>query len=180
MPTKNAVGLLETRGLLGAIASLDAALKASSVRLASFSRVRGGRISFIIEGDVAAVQSAIDAAAAMAETLRCLRGRHVIPSPDEQVGSMLHQHGVHELSEVEDVRPSPETEGTVLRERNGGAGLSGQSFSGADGLSALRTTALRKMLRECNNGRFEGRAISRMRKEELLDILAAMHGMRRL
>jgi microcompartment protein CcmL/EutN len=175
MLRKSAVGLLETRGLLGAIASLDAALKTSSVRLASFSRVRGGRISFIIEGDIAAVQSAIDAAATMAETLRCLRGRHVIPSPDEQVGSMLRRHDVYELG----VQLSTGAEVPPVREHRDGDEANDRSPRGVDGLRNLRTTVLRRMLRDCNDGRYDGRAISRMRKEELLGILAAMHGTKR-
>ena len=44
----SAIGLIETKGLLGAIVALDAALKAAQVRLVSFSAVRGGRINFVL------------------------------------------------------------------------------------------------------------------------------------
>jgi microcompartment protein CcmL/EutN len=158
----SAIGLIETKGLLGAIVALDAALKAAQVRLVSFSAVRGGRINFVLGGEVAAVLSAVDAGCAAAEGLKSLRGRHVIPRPAADVEEMLRKHGINlkGAARLHGAEVCHGIEPCVVRRDGNRAGLEG-----------LHTTELRRMLRDFNDGAYGGREISRMKKEQLLEII---------
>jgi len=157
----SAIGLIETKGLLGAIVALDAALKAAQVRLVSFSAVRGGRINFVLGGEVAAVTSAVDAGCEVVQKLGCLRGRHVIPRPAEDVERMLRKNALKlggEALHGAEILPGTEA-GRV------------PSPAGPDGLEGFHTTELRRMLRAFNDGSYAGREISRMRKEQLVELI---------
>ena len=76
-----ALGMIETKGLIGAIEAADAACKAADVKLISSEKVKGALINIKIIGEVAAVQSAVDAGAAAARRLCDLVSAHVIPNP---------------------------------------------------------------------------------------------------
>ncbi len=156
-----AIGLIETKGLLGAIVALDAALKAAQVRLVSFSAVRGGRINFVLGGEVAAVTSAVEAGCEVVQRLGCLRGRHVIPRPADDVERMLRENGMNLQGKAR------LNEGETCREPGPGRIPS----PGNDDLEAFHTTELRRMLRDFNDGAYGGREISRMRKEQLVEII---------
>lgn len=157
----SAIGLIETKGLLGAIVALDAALKAAQVRLVSFSAVRGGRINFVLGGEVAAVTSAVEAGCEVVRELGCLRGRHVIPRPAEDVERMLLENSLNLGSAA---RPhGAETRGDTEPDRI--------PSPGDDTLEAFHTTELRRMLRDFNDGSYGGREISRMRKEQLVELI---------
>ncbi len=82
---EGALGLVETRGLVGAIEAADAGLKAANVRLLATERVDAGLVTVMFGGDVAAVKAAVDAGAAAAERVGHLVSSHVIPRPHEQV-----------------------------------------------------------------------------------------------
>ncbi len=84
-----ALGMIETYGLVAAVEALDSALKAANVSLADMVRVKGGRVTVLVEGDVAAVKAAIDASQAAAERVGSVVNVHVIPRPDPSVGQML-------------------------------------------------------------------------------------------
>lgn len=86
-----ALGLIETKGLIGAIEAADAMLKAADVRLLEKSLATGGLVTITIAGEVAAVQSAVDAARASLSRLEgavCV-SCHVIPRPDGGLESIL-------------------------------------------------------------------------------------------
>ena len=86
-----ALGLIETKGLIGAIEAADAMLKAANVRLLEKSLATGGLVTITIAGEVAAVQSAVDAASASLDRIEgvvCV-SRHVIPRPDAGLEQML-------------------------------------------------------------------------------------------
>jgi microcompartment protein CcmL/EutN len=82
---KQALGLIETRGLLPAIEAADAALKAANVSLSKMEKVGGGLVTLMLRGDVAAVKAATDAGAAAARKVGELLSVHVIPSPHESL-----------------------------------------------------------------------------------------------
>ncbi|HIV38665.1 MAG TPA: BMC domain-containing protein [Candidatus Blautia stercorigallinarum] len=84
-----ALGMIETYGLVAAVEALDSALKAANVSLADMVRVKGGRVTVLVEGDVAAVKAAIDASQAAAERVGSVVNVHVIPRPAPSVGQML-------------------------------------------------------------------------------------------
>lgn len=84
-----ALGMIETSGLLSAIEAADAGLKAANVRLLGTDYVRGGLVMVRFEGEVAAVQAAVDAGAAAAQRVGVLLSAHVIPRAMPEVFCML-------------------------------------------------------------------------------------------
>lgn len=87
---KEAVGLLETRGLCCLVTGIDAALKAANVQLAGpMKNVGSGLCNAVVTGDVAAVKAAIDAAADTAAQLGEVVSAHVIARPDGALESVL-------------------------------------------------------------------------------------------
>lgn len=84
-----ALGLIETRGLIGAIEAADAATKAAKVKLVSKEKIRGGFVTIKVIGDVAAVRAAVDAGSAAAARVGELISTHVIPRPIEELDSLI-------------------------------------------------------------------------------------------
>ncbi|MBU3191144.1 BMC domain-containing protein [Clostridium bowmanii] len=84
-----ALGLIETRGLVGAIEAADAMIKAANVTLVGKVLVGGGLVTVMVRGDVGAVKAATDAGAAAVERVGELISVHVIPRPHEEVESIL-------------------------------------------------------------------------------------------
>lgn len=85
----NALGMIETKGLVGSIEAADAMLKAANVTLASKTHVGGGLVTVMVRGDVGAVKAAVDAGAAAAERVGELISVHVIPRPADDVEYIL-------------------------------------------------------------------------------------------
>ena len=85
-----ALGLIETRGLVGAIEAADAATKAADVRLVGKERADAGLMTIKLTGDVAAVRAAVDAGAAAAQRVGELVSAHVIPRPDDDVEILIY------------------------------------------------------------------------------------------
>jgi ethanolamine utilization protein EutM len=90
----DALGLIETRGLVGAIEASDAMVKAARVELVGREYVEAGLVTVMIRGDVAAVTAAVEAGASAARRVGELVAAHVIPRPLEDVESILpHPEG---------------------------------------------------------------------------------------
>lgn len=85
----NALGMIETKGLVGAIEAADAMVKAANVTLVGKTRVGGGLVTVMVRGDVGAVKAAADAGAAAAERVGELVSVHVIPRPAAGIESIL-------------------------------------------------------------------------------------------
>ncbi|HCL31610.1 MAG TPA: ethanolamine utilization protein EutM [Candidatus Latescibacteria bacterium] len=85
----SALGMIETRGLAAAVEALDAMLKTADVTFAGQKRVGAGLVSVMVEGDVAAVKSAVDAGAEAAQRVGELRSVHVIPRPIDKLKSSI-------------------------------------------------------------------------------------------
>lgn len=85
MTVKKAIGIIETKGFAPLILGADTALKAANVDLVEWRQIGGGYVSFTIEGDVAAVRSAIEAAAESASTKGEVISKLVIPRPVEEL-----------------------------------------------------------------------------------------------
>lgn len=98
----NALGMIETRGLVASIEAADAMVKAASVTLISKTHVGGGLVTVMVEGDVGAVKAATDAGAAAAERVGELISVHVIPRPAADVA--------HILDRRPEPKPEPEPE----------------------------------------------------------------------
>ena len=86
-----ALGMIETYGLVPSIEAADAMLKAAEVRLLERTFVKGGLVTITVTGDVAAVKASVDAGAAAAARLgeRALVTQHVIPRPHVEVGEQI-------------------------------------------------------------------------------------------
>jgi len=85
-----ALGLIETKGLIGAIEAADAMVKTANVKLVSKEKVSAGLVTVKIVGEVAAVQAAVEAGAAAAQRVSQLISAHVIPRPDDQLEDIIY------------------------------------------------------------------------------------------
>jgi len=86
-----ALGMIETKGLVGAIEAADAVVKAAKVTLIGKERIGGGYVTVMVRGEVGAVKAATDAGAAAARRVGELVSVHVIPRPHSEVESILPQ-----------------------------------------------------------------------------------------
>ncbi|MBQ1183141.1 MAG: BMC domain-containing protein [Clostridia bacterium] len=86
---KEALGMIETRGLTAAIEAADSMVKAAEVVLIGTEKIGSGLVSVMVRGDVGAVKAAVEAGAATASTLGELVATHVIPRPHEDVEKIL-------------------------------------------------------------------------------------------
>jgi ethanolamine utilization protein EutM len=89
MANMQALGMIETKGLVASIEAADAMVKAANVTLIGKEHVGGGLVTVMVRGDVGAVKAATDAGAAAAERVGELLSIHVIPRPHEEVETIL-------------------------------------------------------------------------------------------
>ena len=87
-----ALGMVETKGLIGSIEAADAMVKAANVRLIGKERIGADYVTVMVRGDVGAVKAATDAGASAAARVGELVSVHVIPRPHSEVGLILPQH----------------------------------------------------------------------------------------
>ena len=84
-----ALGMIETKGLIGAIEAADAMVKAANVQLTGKELVGGGLVAVTVRGDVGAVKAATDAGAAAAQRVGELISVHVIPRPHGDIEKII-------------------------------------------------------------------------------------------
>ncbi len=97
MANMQALGMVETKGLVGSIEAADAMVKAANVTLVGKEHVGGGLVTVMVRGDVGAVKAATDAGAAAATKVGELVSVHVIPRPHTEVEGILpHVDGAAE------------------------------------------------------------------------------------
>ena len=84
-----ALGMIETRGLVALIEASDAMCKAASVELFAWDRVGSGMVTAFVRGDVAAVKAAVDAGAAAASRVGEVVSVHVIPRPHDELSPAI-------------------------------------------------------------------------------------------
>lgn len=89
MANTNALGMIETRGLVAAIEAADAMVKAANVTIVGKEQIGGGLVTVMVRGDVGAVKAATDAGAAAAEKVGELVSVHVIARPHSEVDIIL-------------------------------------------------------------------------------------------
>ena len=89
--SSDALGLIETRGLIGSIEAADAMVKAANVVLVGTEQVGGGLVTVMVRGDVGAVKAATDAGAESAAKVGEVISVHVIPRPHAEVEAILPQ-----------------------------------------------------------------------------------------
>ena len=96
MATLNALGMIETKGLVAAVEAADAMVKPANVTLIGKEHVGGGLVTVLVRGDVGAVKAATDAGAAAAERVGELISIHVIPRPHTEIEAILPKSRVVE------------------------------------------------------------------------------------
>lgn len=84
-----ALGMVETRGLVGAIEAADAMVKAANVALVGYEKIGSGLVTVMVRGDVGAVKAATDAGAAAAKVVGEVVSIHVIPRPHSDTEKIL-------------------------------------------------------------------------------------------
>jgi len=87
----DAIGMIETRGLVASIEATDAMLKAAQTALVCKQHVGGGLVTVIVTGEVGAVKASVDAGAAAAARVGELVSTHVVPRPAQEVGQMIEK-----------------------------------------------------------------------------------------
>ena len=86
---QEALGMVETKGLIGAIEAADAMVKAANVKLIGREMIGSGLVTVMVRGDVGAVKASVDAGAAAAKRVGELVSVHVIPRPHDEVEGIL-------------------------------------------------------------------------------------------
>lgn len=90
MTTGQALGMIETIGLISSIEAADAAVKTANVQITRFEKIDGGMVSIHMRGDIGAVQAAVDAGAQAARRVGQLVGVHVIPAPVSDIDDVVY------------------------------------------------------------------------------------------
>ena len=86
---REALGMIETQGLVGAIEAADAMVKSANVVLIGYEKIGSGLVTVMVRGDVGAVKASVDAGAVAAEKVGEIVSKHVIPRPHTDVERIL-------------------------------------------------------------------------------------------
>ena len=84
-----ALGMVETKGLVGAIEAADAMTKSANVTLIGYEKIGSGLVTVMVRGDVGAVKAAVDAGSAAAEKVGSVVSQHIIPRPHADTEKIL-------------------------------------------------------------------------------------------
>ncbi|WP_018590481.1 BMC domain-containing protein [Terrisporobacter glycolicus] len=87
--SNEALGMVETKGLVGAIEAADAMTKAANVNLIGYEKIGSGLVTVMVRGDVGAVKASVDAGTAAASAIGQVVSTHVIPRPHTDVEKIL-------------------------------------------------------------------------------------------
>jgi len=104
---EEAMGLIETKGFIGAVEAADAMSKAANVKLSSKGYAGSGLVAITVVGDVGAVKAAVDAGAAAAKRVGELVSVHVIPRPHKEVESIVTGKKIREGKRTISAKPKP-------------------------------------------------------------------------
>lgn len=180
-----AIGLIETKGLIPAIESADVMLKTSQVELIEKAIVGGGLVTITVSGDVGAVKAAVDAgeAAVLAFGQEALISRHVIARPHVEVGTVLFgDRGVQEKLEIveenisdaepvnQEVLTPVDTTETVVIE----AAEASDDYSDEQ-LAKLSISELRKLAEKESNLQLSAKVIKKANRATLIKHLKELH-----
>lgn len=88
---QNAIGLIETKGLLALVEATDSMVKAANVEIVKRVDIGGGLVTTVVSGDVGSVRAAVEAGAAAAAQVGDLVGSHIIPRPAEGLAAAFFE-----------------------------------------------------------------------------------------
>jgi microcompartment protein CcmL/EutN len=144
---QSALGLIETRGMVGVIEAADAAAKAAHVRLVDFERIGGGLVALRFYGDVASVQTAVEAGVAAAQRVSEVVSHHIIARPHSDLLELLENGG----------RPNFRAAAPGATERPVN-----------EELHTMSVSELRQLVRQAPRAHLKGRQVSRANKQTLI------------
>lgn len=147
----DALGLIETRGLVGALEAADAGAKAANVRLLGTERADAGLVTVKFLGEVAAVKAAVDAGGAAAQRVGQLIAVHVIPRPHDDLGL---------VAEDDESPDAPVSTGHPDMTR----------------LEQMKVVELRAVARRTASFPLKGRDVARASRDELLSAFKSLNG----
>lgn len=181
-----ALGLIETKGLVGAIEAADAMAKAADIHIVSKEKITAALITIKITGEVAAVRSALDAGAAAAQRIGQLVAVHIIPRPDDQLDPIIFDHPIE--NKTEDQKPEPfkqktpavkplkasalvikETESAPLLKEHAPAETKEIPEIDLNEIETMSVNKLRRMARNMQNFPIKGRIISSANRQTLIE-----------
>lgn len=190
---KQALGLIETQGLIGAIEASDTMLKSAEVHLIGKEIVGGGLVTVLVEGDVAAVKTAVDAGSAAVNNLSeaSLLSSHVIPRPDCGLDVIMPKNEQQEVvveSLVEEEHVEQEVvESIVVEEeievlKDNSEELTkeqqlekwikeGQEDKAKEWLEAKKVSELRVIAKKCPDFPLTKKEVHQVSKRKLIDIM---------
>jgi ethanolamine utilization protein EutM len=162
-----ALGLVETRGLVGSIEAADVMLKTANVTLLAVEYVRAGLVTVEVVGEVAAVQAAVSAAAAAVPRVGELLTTHVIPRPADDLTSLLEQHRSRPQTGPKEPASSPPRRAQPKAAQQEG---NAPDFD-AESLEVMTVHQLRSLARSVEGLGIAGRQISKANKGQLINEL---------
>jgi ethanolamine utilization protein EutM len=186
-----ALGLIETRGLVGAIEAADAMVKAANVQLVGKELVDAALITVKIVGETAAVRSAVDAGSAAAKRVGQLVSSHVIPRPSDEIEDLIFAKASRSRQDIEvhlPTQPSApstppgeekqqENEGTSTTAQPPALQLSENEAEYLQQLQSMTVHQLRSYARQVQGLSIYGRQISRANKDQLIaELMKAKFG----
>ena len=164
-----ALGLIETRGLIGAIEAADVMVKTANVRLIGKEIVRDGLVTVEVIGEVAAVKAAVDAGAAAAARVGTLVSQHVIPRPVDDLEELLAGRPVEDRGSESATTAKKQKE--APKEEEFTTSASEPTGYNRESLEGMTVTELRTLARHVQGLALQGREISRANKEVLISAL---------
>jgi len=162
-----ALGLVETRGLVGSVEAADVMLKTATVTLLAVEYVREGLVTVEVVGEVAAVQAAVSAAAAAVPRVGELLATHVIPRPADDLTSLLEQRQTRPRTGPKKTALSPPRKSETKAPQQG----SSASDFDAESLEVMTVHQLRSLARSVEGLGIAGRQISKANKGQLINEL---------
>jgi|YNPMSStandDraft_2_1061718.scaffolds.fasta_scaffold00511_13 microcompartment protein CcmL/EutN len=151
---KQALGLIETKGLIAAITAADAMAKAANVKIIGKEKITAAKVTIKIIGEVAAVKAAVEAGVQAAKDLGEIISVHVIPRPDDEIDKIISSN----LQNIED-NQKLEVEDLLISD------IDNLHY---DNIKDLSVENLRKLARQFSDFPLKGRDISKSNKETLL------------
>jgi len=175
MGTLSALGMIETKGLVGAIEAADAMVKAANVVLVGKEHVGGGLVTVMVRGDVGAVKAATDAGAAAAARVGELISVHVIARPHEELEPILSGSDKTSVSgkttEPEIIVKPAAKESVKTAALSKESGAKKKPIGVIADIESMSVVQLRKFARSIKGFPIEGREISKANRATLLGLI---------
>ena len=162
-----ALGMVETRGLVGSIEAADVMLKAANVALLGTEYIRDGLVTVEIVGEVAAVKAAVEAGAAAAQRIGHLVSTHIIPRPSDEIESILKQRAPS-FPPAEPYRTDVQPDTPESEEADFDFVASDDDAEYRSQLDAMTVHQLRTLARNTEGLAIQGREISMANKDVLI------------